>query len=347
MKANLEVLNIHKSFDGVDALQGVSFELKPYEIIAVLGPSGCGKSTLLKIIAGLETPDDGEIKWNSKTINNVPSYKRNFGLMFQDLALFPHKNVFENVAFGLRMSHKGNNDIQNRVKEVLNLVGLPNFGNRDIFSLSGGEAQRIALARSLAPSPQLLMLDEPLGSLDRNLRERLVLELKDILLKSRQTAIYVTHDQMEAFVLANRVVVLNQGKIEQFDTPENIYLHPSSVFVAKFLGLDNILPGVIKKDGSRYIASTPLGNLPIHIETTGKKFILIRSDYKIIEGSGDLKLNGFIRKRDFQGSFSKITVDVNGHLLKFTLPSNIYIPQTGEKIEINLDTKKAIQILDK
>jgi ABC-type Fe3+/spermidine/putrescine transport system ATPase subunit len=344
---NLEVLNIHKSFDSTHALNGVSFELKPQEIIAVLGPSGCGKSTLLKIIAGLETADEGEIRWNEKRINHIPPYKRNFGLMFQDLALFPHKNVFENIAFGLRMSQKDKDKIQKRVNEVLSLVGLPNFGKRDVHSLSGGEAQRVALARSLAPNPQLLMLDEPLGSLDRNLRERLVIELKDILQQSQQTAIYVTHDQMEAFVLANRIVVLNEGRIEQFDTPENIYLFPSSVFVAKFLGLENILPGTIIKDGKHYLAITPLGRIPIHQKTTGEKFILIRSDYKIFDEEGEFQLSGIIKKKEFQGNFSKISIDINGYLLKFTFPTSLKIPQTGETIRIHLDTRKAIQLLDR
>lgn len=170
----LRVSHVAKSYGTTQAVKDVSFEVASGEILAVLGPSGCGKSTLLELIAGLEPMDQGEISWDGELLRQVPTYRRNFGLMFQDFALFPHRNVFDNVAFGLQITQNPKDAIRERVGEVLDLVGLPGFGDRDVNTLSGGEQQRVALARSLAPRPRLLMLDEPLGSLDRNLRERLV-----------------------------------------------------------------------------------------------------------------------------------------------------------------------------
>ncbi len=277
----LSVENLHKSFGETQALAGVSFQVAQGEIVAVLGPSGCGKSTLLGIIAGLMPPDQGQLLWNGAPLGTTPPHLRGFGLMFQDLALFPHRDVFENVAFGLQMSQGGAKSIlrragarqsqaqiRERVGDVLELVGLPSFEDRDVNTLSGGEGQRVALARSLAPRPRLLMLDEPLGSLDRNLRERLVLDLRKILHDSEQTALYVTHDQEEAFVIADRVVIMNAGMVEQIGTPRDIYRYPACAFVARFLGLTNLLEGEMRicERGSdlEKVLHTPLGDFPWH-----------------------------------------------------------------------------------
>lgn len=243
----LEVIDIWKTFASTPVLRAVSFTVHKGEIVCLLGPSGCGKTTLLRIIAGLETPDRGRVLFEGRDISTMPPHLRNFGLMFQDYALFPHRNVFENVAFGLRMhrsiTHDSGEHIAQRVHEVLELVGLCGFERRNVHEISGGEAQRVALARSLAPRPRLLMLDEPLGSLDRITRERLMVELRDILTGVHMTTLYVTHDQLEAFSVADRAIIMNLGQIEQIGTPEEIYRRPASEFVARFLGMTNLSSG--------------------------------------------------------------------------------------------------------
>ncbi len=239
----LEIRNIKRSFEEIEVLQGISFQQAKGEILALLGPSGSGKTTLLEIIAGLAKPDQGDILWDGESLLGTPPHLRNFGLMFQEYVLFPHKNIAENVAFGLKMAGTAREITLNRVIEVLKLVGLEGFEDRDPSTLSGGEQQRIALARSLAPEPRLVMLDEPLGALDRSIRERLVEELREILKSASQTALYVTHDQEEAFRIADRVVILGEGKTAQIGTPREIYHHPNSPYIARFLGMNNLLEG--------------------------------------------------------------------------------------------------------
>ena len=279
--SGLGIINLHKSFGKNLALQGISFEIEHGEIVAVLGPSGCGKSTLLGIIAGLESPDQGDITWDGESLKSIPSYQRGFSLMFQDYALFPHMNVHANISFGLRMSGLSQDEARSRVHAMLDLVRLPGFELRDVNTLSGGEAQRVALARALAPKPRLLMLDEPLGSLDRTLRDQLVLELRTILHQLRQTTLYVTHDQEEAFTLADRVVVMQTGRVEQIGTPQEIYDCPGSEFVARFLGLDNLLLAQIQRQESQIIAETPLGRFALSAELEPGQATLLLSSARL------------------------------------------------------------------
>jgi ABC-type Fe3+/spermidine/putrescine transport system ATPase subunit len=276
----LSILNITRAFGALKVLRGISLDIAEGEIVCLLGPSGCGKTTLLRIVAGLETADSGDISLKGQTILNVPVHARDFGLMFQDFALFPHMNVEQNVLFGLRMRHTPKVRAQTRLKEVLELVGLQGFEKRDVAQLSGGERQRVALARSLAPNPRLLMLDEPLGSLDAALRDRLVVELRDIIKRIGVTAIYVTHDQHEAFAIADRIAVMNAGQIEQVDDPTTLYRRPTTEFVARFLGLSNIIP-VLSRDENAI--QTPLGSFPNH---THAEAVLLHPDGLEIASSG-------------------------------------------------------------
>jgi ABC-type Fe3+/spermidine/putrescine transport system ATPase subunit len=232
----LKVFSLSKTFDSKPALQDVSFTVAPGAILAILGASGSGKSTLLALLAGLETPDSGDIAWGAESVVRVPTHLRGFGLMFQDYALFPHRNARDNVAFGLRMQGWERDRREARAREMLALVGLTGFERRDVSTLSGGEQQRVALARALAPQPRLLMLDEPLGALDRALRARLLADLRGLLRQLRQTALYVTHDQTEAFALADQIAILDHGHLAQIGPPAEVRANPANRAVAELLG---------------------------------------------------------------------------------------------------------------
>ncbi|MDX1435202.1 MAG: ABC transporter ATP-binding protein [Anaerolineales bacterium] len=340
----LEVVRVSKSYDEVQALRSLSMAVLPAEIVAVLGPSGCGKSTLLSIIAGLETPDDGDVLWDGASLKSVPPHQRNFGLMFQDFALFPHMSVADNVAFGLRMSRMADGEIQDRTAEMLALVGLEDYGGRDPGTLSGGEAQRVALARALAPRPRLLMLDEPLGSLDRSLSERLLSDLGSILRRMKQPTIYVTHDQEEAFSLADRVVLMDQGQSVQTGTPEEIYHHPVSPFVARFLGFRNLLDGEALLENGETVIRTKAGAQPGRGRAPGPVKVLLRPDRASLNGAGDVHLNGVVLERAFRGDHSRLNVDVESVSLSFDFPSDPTLPSPGETITISLDSGDGMQV---
>ncbi len=241
----LVVRDIWKNYEGQPLLRGVSFTVEAGETVCLLGVSGSGKSTLLRIIAGLEEADSGQVLWDGTDLSAVPVHRRNFGLMFQDYALFPHRSVAQNVAFGLRMQNLPPDEIKERVAEALARVNLQSFANRRVTDLSGGEQQRVALARALTPQPRLLMLDEPLGALDRSLREQLGDELRQLLHETGIPAIYVTHDQEEAFTIADRLLLLHEGQIVQEGTHSEVYTRPASAWVAQFMGLTNLLPGKV------------------------------------------------------------------------------------------------------
>ncbi|MCP3941109.1 MAG: ABC transporter ATP-binding protein [Desulfobacteraceae bacterium] len=329
----LEIKSISKKMDDKVVLESISFSIDAGSILCLLGPSGCGKTTLLRIIAGLETPDSGDVLFHGKSITKISPHKRNFGMMFQDFALFPHKNVFENVMFGLEMKGISKSEIKTRVIEMLNVTGLSGFEKRSIAGLSGGEKQRVALARSLVPQPSLLMLDEPLGSLDRALREKLMVDLKNILKKVGVTAVFVTHDQAEAYAVADSIAVFSKGKIEQIASSQKIYRYPVNKFVASFLGFNNIFPGVQIEDGliQTQIGKFKIGKLPA-VNMGTKVLILIRPEYiflaesnggKIGEKIGekldekigenddgnDVFLEGIITSAIFKGQFYSVTFE--------------------------------------
>lgn len=259
----LEVLHILKTYEGQPLLDGISFTVTPGETVCLLGPSGSGKSTLLRIIAGLEAAEEGHVYWEKENITHVPPHRRRMGMVFQDYALFPHLTVAENVAFGLRMQGWSPQERQERVQEVLERVRLTGFEARRVTDLSGGEQQRVALARALAPRPRVLMLDEPLGALDRALREELLEELRGILRASDVAAIYVTHDQEEAAAIADRILILHSGKIVREGTPYEVWNNPGSLWVAQFLGVGNILFGEGYPAFGSLVLKTALGEFPL------------------------------------------------------------------------------------
>lgn len=238
---SLSVSDIRVHFGSVAAVDGVSVEVSLGEIVGLLGPSGCGKSTLLRVISGLVVPDSGSVSWDEADLSRVPVHKRGFGFMFQDGQLFAHKSVAANVAYGLKNSGFSRVERDARVRELLELVGLAGYENRNVTVLSGGEKQRVALARALAPRPKVLLLDEPLSALDRELRERLALDVRSILRATRTTAVFVTHDQDEAFTVCDRVAVMRAGKVLQIDRPERLWRNPVSREVAEFLGYEAVL----------------------------------------------------------------------------------------------------------
>ena len=248
MSAIIELLNITKSYGNNLVLDNINLSLKKNEFLTLLGPSGCGKTTTLRIIGGFESPDIGKVIFEGKDITNLPPYKRNLNTVFQKYALFSHLDVFENIAFGLKIKKMPKKEIAKKVNSVLELVNLKNYEKRTIDSLSGGQQQRIAIARALANEPNILLLDEPLGALDLKLRKDMQYELKRIQQELGITFIYVTHDQEEALTMSDTVVVMNNGIVQQIGTPENIYNEPANAFVADFIGESNLIDGIMLED---------------------------------------------------------------------------------------------------
>lgn len=354
----LKLKNIYKSYEGKPLLRGISLEVAQGETICLLGPSGSGKSTLLRIITGLENADAGEVFWHGESLADTPPHLRNFGLIFQDYALFPHLSVFENVVFGLKVKNdlapnsrikQGLNpllrggkfnkkEIETRVHDALKQVDLLGFESRSIADLSGGEQQRVALARALAPRPRLLLFDEPLGALDRRLREYLLTELRRILRESQVPSIYVTHDQEEAFALADRVMLLHDGEIVQRGKPTEVYANPVSSWVAEFLGAGNVLEGKILGDG---LVETMLGVSQLFIKGNQVKntrvLLLIRPE-DVVLGDENSPLYG--RVADIRFQQNKYRVSLKGGFYFYLQKP----PKMGERVGVEI---RRVQILGK
>ena len=329
----LRVEDVSKQFGAVTAVDAVSLDMAVGEILCLLGPSGCGKTTLLRLVAGLETPNAGRILFDGRDISGVPAYKRGFGMMFQDFALFPHMNVAENIGYGLQ----GQPNRLQRITEMLELVDLAGYGERQIDQLSGGQQQRVALARALATSPRLLMLDEPLGALDRALRERLMLELRAILKRVGVTAIYVTHDQAEAYAVSDRMAVMRAGVIEQIDTPRRVYARPNSPFVARFLGFSNIINGQHVGDGW---FETPIGRLFVGEEVEGESELLIRPN--AIQTDAATTYDATLVAASFRGRYTELHFDVSGTRLEFEVEDGEWV--AGNRYSIGIDSAKIVPL---
>jgi spermidine/putrescine transport system ATP-binding protein len=299
----LELLGIHKTYEGKPLLEGVSLRVGEGETVCLLGPSGSGKSTLLRIASGLEKPDSGRVLWDGVEITRTPAHRRGFGLMFQDYALFPHLDVAENVAFGLRMQNLPEDRIRRETAEALKRVGMEGFARRRTADLSGGEQQRVALARALAPRPKLLMLDEPLGALDRALREQLTMDLRHLLRELRIPSLYVTHDQEEAFVVAQRVALLHQGRIVQSGALEDLVARPATRWAADFLGLGNVLRGRVRSLRPLRV-ETPLGEF--EAEYDGPLPVPAEEGWILLRPGGGMLQRG---KEDAAGGIRGVAVE--------------------------------------
>ncbi|UNQ73212.1 ABC transporter ATP-binding protein [Infirmifilum sp. NZ] len=265
----VRVEGVTKSFGGVPVLKNVEQEAKSGQLVCILGPSGSGKSTLLKIIAGLIRPDNGRILFDGVDVTELPSWKRGIGYVFQNIALFSHLTVYDNIAFGMRLRKLPRDEIDRRIKNMLKLVKMEGFEKRKPTQLSGGQAQRVAIARALVIDPKVLLFDEPLGHLDAKLREELKYEIRRIQKETGKTAIYVTHDQSEAFAIADYIYILRDGKIEQSGTPIELYLTPKSPFVAEFVGLSNFISGkIISMDREKYLAEVDANGMRLYVKSS-------------------------------------------------------------------------------
>lgn len=297
--------------DGEKILNNFNLDIRNHEFITFLGPSGCGKTTTLRIIGGFITPTEGDVFFEQKRINDLPPYKRHINTVFQRYALFPHLNVYDNVAFGLRLQKIDEAEIKERVKTILKLVNLSGYEKRRITQLSGGQQQRVAIARALVLRPKVLLLDEPLGALDLKLRKDMQLELKRIQQALKITFIYVTHDQEEALTMSDRVIVMNKGKILQDGTPEDIYNEPINAFVADFIGESNIIDGIMKQDCLVNFAGRDYECVDTGFGENCDVDVVIRPEDIMISKPGQGQLDGVVTSTVFKGVHFEITVKDN------------------------------------
>ncbi|WP_128793895.1 MULTISPECIES: ABC transporter ATP-binding protein [Streptomyces] len=328
-------------FSGRPVLDAVDLEVAEHEVVCVLGPSGSGKSTLLRAVAGLQPLDAGRVSLAGREQGGVPAHQRGVGLMFQDHQLFPQRDVGANVAFGLRMHGVAKGERDSRVGELLELVGLPGAARRAVAALSGGEQQRVALARALAPRPRLLMLDEPLGQLDRSLRERLVVELRELFGRLGTTVLAVTHDQGEAFALADRVVVMRDGRIAQSGTPLDVWQRPADAFVARFLGFENVVPATV----AGAVADSPWGKLPVPQDAPqGARTLLVRpAGVRLVPA--DTGLTCTVAARTFKGTHVAVHLQPEGGPRLEAACALRDAPESGDTVGAEFDAAEIV-VLD-
>lgn len=334
MKKIIELKNIIKEYQGNVVLRGIDLEIEENEFLTLLGPSGCGKTTTLRIIGGFEESSDGEVLFNGVDIKNVPAHQREINTVFQKYALFPHMDVFENVAFGLRIKKYNEQIIKEKVANILGLVGLADFSEREIQSLSGGQQQRVAIARALVNEPKVLLLDEPLGALDLKLRKEMQYELKRIQQEVGITFIYVTHDQEEALTMSDKIVVLNEGEIQQIGTPIDIYNEPENAFVAEFIGESNLISGIMVRDYLVQFDGFDFECIDRGFNDNESVDIVIRpEDIDIVEhGSG--KISGRVSDVVFKGVHYEI--DVETHERTFIIHTTDFV-NTDTEVDITFN----------
>jgi ABC-type Fe3+/spermidine/putrescine transport system ATPase subunit len=324
----VDLIGVRKRYGRVVAVDGVSLSVREGEFFTLLGPSGCGKTTTLRLVAGFETPDQGEVRISGQGVNRLPPEGRPIGMVFQNYALFPNMTVFGNVAFPLRLRRLPERVVRRKVGELLEMVHLQGLEGRYPRELSGGQQQRVALARALAREPKVLLLDEPLSALDAKIREELRGELKRLQRETGLTALYVTHDQEEALALSDRIAVMRDGKVEQLGTPQEIYERPSTLFVARFVGIGTLVPGEARE--GRFHRDRPW---PVQVEGEGRGFILLRPEQLRPHPEGFLE--GQVGLATYLGSLLRLEVETEGILLKVDLNPQEEV-RAGDRLRLAL-----------
>ncbi len=350
-KPIIQLCGISKTFDGTEVLSPMNLNVYEGEFLTLLGPSGCGKTTTLRIIAGFETPTQGRVFLEGNDVTDLQPYRRNVNTVFQSYALFPHMNVYDNVAFGLVEKRMKKPEIKEKVTAMLQMVQLGKMENRKPSQLSGGQKQRVAIARALANNPKVLLLDEPLGALDLKLRKQMQLELKALQKNLGITFIYVTHDQEEALTMSDRIVVMKGGRLEQVGTPKEIYEHPATKFVADFIGESNIFESsVVSEEDGMLTLMMENG----HVKATGKNFktdeivyLCVRPENVFLSETPveGFTLKGFVKDHIYVGSNVKTVVELpNGNLLRINMHPMSKLAETGSLVSIYWDPAKAVVI---
>lgn len=336
--------NVYKEFDGVEVLSNINLYIRKNEFLTLLGPSGCGKTTMLRLLGGFETPTSGDILFEGKSIVATPPYKRKLNTVFQRYALFPHMDVFDNIAFGLKIKKMSKQNIEKKVKDMLKLVGLAGYEDRSIDKLSGGQMQRVAIARALVNEPEVLLLDEPLGALDLKFRKDMQLELKRMQKQLGITFVYVTHDQEEALSMSDTIAVMDEGMIQQIDTPVGIYNEPVNSFVADFIGESNILYGKMRRDYLVAFSGREFECVDRGYNEDENIVVVIRpEDIKLVAPS-ESTINGTVSSLVFMGVHYEIRIQgEDGHewLVQSTDPAEV-----GSRVGITLDPDD-IHIMDR
>ena len=342
-KKIVQLKNVAKSFDGEIILDHINLDVYEKEFITLLGPSGCGKTTTLRIIAGFVTPDTGDVLFEDARINDLPPHKRHVNTVFQKYALFPHLNVYENIAFALRLKKVSEEEIYERVEEMLAMVNLRGFEKKDVNLLSGGQQQRVAIARALINKPKVLLLDEPLGALDLKLRKDMQNELKNIQRKTGITFVYVTHDQEEALSMSDTVVVMADGKIQQIGTPTDIYNEPENAFVADFIGESNIIDGVMLDDYKVRFSGHEFDCLDKGFDKNESVDVVVRPEDVDVVSLGKGMLTGIVTSVTFKGVHYEIIVSIKD--FKWMIQSTDYV-EVGQNIGVYVEPD-AIHIMKK
>ena len=339
----INLTDISKAFDGETVLDHINLEIHDKEFVTFLGPSGCGKTTTLRIIGGFEAPDGGDVYFDGKRINDIPPYQRNINTVFQKYALFPHLNVYENVAFGLRLKKEPEEQIKEKVQEMLKMVNLKGFERRRVTTLSGGQQQRVAIARALVNHPRVLLLDEPLGALDLKLRKDMQNELKRIQRQTGITFIYVTHDQEEALSMSDTIVVMAEGRIQQIGSPVDIYNEPENAFVADFIGESNILDGMMLSDYKVKFSGHTFDCVDAGFARRELVDIVVRPEDVDVVSVDKGMLTGTVSSVTFKGDYYEIIVDVGG--FKWMLETSDYVG-VDEVIGLHIEPE-AIHVMKK